>query len=176
MLKSVKATNVRGEIVAADIPEERILACVHRILDDSVLCSLSTVTPDNRAYCSIAYVAYTDDLRLCFMSHPNARHCVNLNDNPSMAVSIYKSTQDWGGADRGLQLFGTCRVATAHESATAAQVYGHRFAHYEKWVASLPEADAGREYRLFWFFAEELKMLDEREFGDGVLVTAIVQR
>lgn len=176
ILKRVAATNARGESVSADIREERVLASVHRILDDSVLCSMSTVTRDNRAHINIAYVAYTDDLRLCFLSHPNALHCRNLDSNPSMAVSVYRSPQDWIAPDCGLQLFGFCRVATADECGSAAQVYGRRFAQYSSWATSLAEADAGREYQLFWFVAGELKLVDEREFGDGVFVTAIVQR
>lgn len=176
MLTRIVATNVRGESVSADVREERVLASVYRILEDSVLCSMATVTSHNRAHINIAYVAHTDDLRLCFLSHPSARHCHNLLTNPSMAISVFRSTQDWTGPDRGLQLFGSCHMATPDESASASQVYGRRFAQYEKWAASLPERAPGREYHFFWFDAEELKLLDEREFGEAVFVTAEVQR
>jgi len=176
MLRSIVATNVRGELAVAELREERVLASVHRILEESVLCSMSTVTRGNRAYINTAYVADTDDLRLCFMSHPNAHHCQNLRTIPSMAISVYRSAQDWTGPDRGLQLFGACHMATAHDGASAAQVYGRPFAQFEKWAASLPEGNPAREYKLFWFYAEELKVLDEREFGETVFVTAVVQR
>lgn len=176
MLRSITAIDVRGERFSADVAEGRVLASVHRVLHESVLCSVSTVTPDQRAYSNIAYVAYTDDLRLCFLSHPNARHCHNVSNNPSMAISVYNSAQEWGGHDRGLQLFGSCRMAAGNEAASAAQVYGRRFAQYENWAASLTATDPGREYRFFWFTAEQLKVWDEQEFGDGVLVSSDVQR
>jgi uncharacterized protein YhbP (UPF0306 family) len=176
MLKQIAGRNVRGELVCISASEERVLTCVHRILDDSVLCSMSTVTRDHRAHINIAYVAYTNDLRLCFMSHPTALHCQNIRLNASMAISVFRSAQDWSGPDRGLQLFGSCHIATKHESTEAAQVYGRRFVQYDDWMRSLPEGAPGREYQWCWFFAEEFKLIDETEFGDGVVVSATVQR
>ncbi len=176
MFSDIVATNARGESLATDVGEERLLASVRRILQESLLGAIATVAPDYRAHINIAYVAYTDDLRLCFLSHPNSRHCRNLDTNSSMAVSVFQSAQAWGGPDRGVQLFGSCHMATGNEAANAVQVYGERFGQYRKWAASLAEADEGREYRLFWFVAAEVKVSDEQQFGDGVLVTAAVQR
>ncbi len=175
MLTHIELINVRGQVISTNFREERILASVHRILESSVLCSIATLTPDDRAHINIAYVAYTEDLRLCFLSHPSAHHCRNLDSNPSTAISIYHSVQQWGGPDRGLQLFGSSRVATGSDVVSAVQVYGQRFPAYQQWITSLPEKDPGREYRLYWFSSRTLQISDENEFGDGVLVTATVQ-
>jgi hypothetical protein len=43
-------------------------------------------------------------------------------------------------------------------------------------MRNLPEGAPGREYQWCWFFAEELKLIDEAEFGDGILVSGTVQR
>ncbi len=176
MLKNIIATNVNGQPVNGSVGEDRVLASVYRILNDSALGAISTVTRDNQAHINIAYIAYTGDLRLCFMSHPNSHHCHNLANNSSMAVSVNSSGQHWGGPDLGLQLFGSCRMAMGNEATHALRVYGERFSQHRQWAASLPETALGREYRLFWFTAAELTISDEREFGDGILVTAIVQR
>ena len=175
MLTHIGLVNVRGEAVSGDVREERVLASVRKILEDSVLCSMATVSQDRRAHINIAYVAYTEDLRLCFLSHPTAHHCCNLDSNPSTAISIYPSAQQWGGADRGVQLFGTSCIATGPDAVGAAQVYGRRFPTYQQWTASLTKEDPGREYRLYWFSPAKLQVSDEGEFGDGVFVTATVQ-
>jgi uncharacterized protein YhbP (UPF0306 family) len=176
MLTHIGVINVRGEAVTADVCEERVLSSVRKILEVSTLCSIATVSPDNRAHINIAYAAYTEDLRLCFLSHPIAQHCRNLDSNASMAISIYQSAQQWGGPDRGLQLFGTSCVAPGPDTERAAQVYGQRFPIYRQWTASLTEEDPGREYRLYWFSTARLKVSDESEFGNGMFVTATVQR
>ena len=176
MLTHIGIINVRGEAVSADVCEERVLSSARKILEGSVLCSIATVSPDNRAHINIAYAAYTEDLRLCFLSHPTAHHCRNLDSNASMAISIYHSAQKWGGLDRGLQLFGNSCAATGPDALSAAQVYGRRFPSYQQWTNSLTEEDPGREYRLYWFSTARLKISDELEFGNGVFVTATVQR
>ncbi len=176
MLTHIGAINVRGEMITADINEGRVVESVHKILEISDLCSIATVSPDNHAHISIAYAAYTEDLRLCFLSHPAAHHCRNLDRNDSTAISIYHSAQQWGGPDRGLQLFGSACVATGSDALRAAQVYASRFPSYQQWTTSLTDEDPGREYRLFWFTTAKLKISDESEFGDGVFVTCTVQR
>jgi hypothetical protein len=43
-------------------------------------------------------------------------------------------------------------------------------------VAGLREKKVGRGYRFFRFLTDRLKVLDERNFGDAVFVTAAVTR
>ena len=176
MLAHIAAVNIRGEALNTDVGEERALATIHKLLEVSSLCSIATVSPDNRAHINIAYAAYSDDLRLCFLSHPTALHCRNLDTNASTAISIYHCAQQWGGPDRGLQLFGTSCEATGPDALSAAKVYGRRFPAYQQWLTSLKQQDPGREYRLYWFSTAHLKVSDESEFGDGVFVTATVHR
>src|SRR5687768_6870779 len=68
---------------------------VLRVLTTNVLCSMATVTPDGRAHINTAYFSYSDKLELYFWSHPGSLHCRNLLRNPSMAMTVFSSAQEW---------------------------------------------------------------------------------
>src|SRR5207245_508273 len=89
--------------------DDRIRRSSARVLRENVLCSMSTVAPGNRPHINTAYFAYTPELMVYFLSDPSSRHCRNLKRNPSLAMTIFRSAQEWGGEDRGLHLFGICR-------------------------------------------------------------------
>jgi hypothetical protein len=93
-----------------------------------------------------------------------------------MAVAVFASTQDWTRPGRGLQLFGRCAEVAATELAAAEHIYARRFQAYTDWKASLEPGDPVRDYRFYRFAADRVKVLDEREFGDGVFVEADVAR
>ncbi len=155
----------------------RVRRSALRILMENVLCSMSTVATGNRAHINTAYFCYSDDLELRFLSDPGSTHCENLAVNPSMAIAIFRSTQRWGGSDRGMQLFGVCREANGREAAQAERLYGKRFRLYAKWMAGTSEREKRlasdlRTYRFYRFVPSTVKILDEAEFGGGVLVTA----
>ena len=156
--------------------DERVLTSVFRILRENVLCSIATVTEQNLAHINTAYFCYSDELDLYFLSEPLSRHCRNLLANPSMAVAVYNSSQNWGGPDRGLQLFGTCRQARGAQAGKAERLYAERFPAYRDWVANLREDDAELGYRLYRFLTARLKVLDESEFGEAVFVRVAVTR
>jgi len=111
---------------------ERIRRSIARILWENVLCSMSTVTRGNRPHINTVYFCYTSDLELYFLSDPSSRHCRNLERDPSLAMTIFRSAQEWGGQDRGLQLFGTCRRTRGRGASEAEQHYAARFSPYGK--------------------------------------------
>ena len=159
----------------------RVRRSALRILMENVLCSMSTVATGNRAHINTAYFCYSDDLELYFLSDPGSTHCENLGVNPSMAMAISRSTQRWGGSDRGMQLFGVCREANGREAAQAERLYRKRFRLYAKWMAGTSEREKPlatdlRTYRFYRFVPRKVKILDEAEFGGGVLVTAALTR
>lgn len=145
------------------------------ILQENVLCSMATVTKQNRAHINHAYFSYSENLDFYFLSDPASLHCRNLLTNSSMAMTIFNSSQKWGGSDRGLQLFGTCREVARHRALAAEQSYAERFQVYEKWRASRGERDRF-QYRFYRFVPSRIKMLDEEVFGGGVFVVAAVMR
>src|SRR5918996_2790918 len=143
-LKILRVTDPAGE--PADIRGitiSKVQRTVVRLLADNVLCSMATVTAQGYAHINTAYFCYSPALDLYFLSHPNALHCQNILRNPSIAIAIFSSSQTWGGADCGLQLFGTCKQATEGEARKADKLYGERFAEYRAWKASLTSDSPG---------------------------------
>jgi hypothetical protein len=92
-----------------------------------------------------------------------------------MAITIFSSLQQWHGPDRGLQLFGTCGVASAARARNAESLYGKRFAEYATWKKNLRSGDAARSYRFYHFVVRSLKLLDEKTFGDGVFLSVAIR-
>jgi uncharacterized protein YhbP (UPF0306 family) len=147
---------------------------VFRILDENVLCSIATVSAKARAHINTAYFCHSDNLDVYFLSHPHAAHCRNLLRQPWIAAAVFSSRQTWGGSDRGVQLFGTCREP--HDRRVAERLYSRRFVRYAKWRHELESEQAARDYRFYWFQVRRVTILDELEFGDAVFVRATVQR
>jgi len=85
--------------------------------------------------------------------------------NASAAVAVFRSTQTWGGSDRGVQLFGRARELRGRAALEAERLYAKRFRAYE---GDLP---AFRFYRLA---TRRLKLFDERVLGGGTFVTLSV--
>jgi uncharacterized protein YhbP (UPF0306 family) len=144
------------------VAQARIRSLAEDLLEASTLCAIATVTPSGRAHVNTAYFAWADDLRIVWLSEPRARHSRNLGSNPSAAVSVFDSSQTWGEADRGIQLFGAARAG----SDDAEAVYGRRFSQYE-------EAELSA-YRFYELVPQRLKLFDEPSLGRGVFVTARV--
>src|SRR5207237_3897113 len=88
-------------------PASRLAAMTRRLLDQSTLCAIATVSPGARAHVNTAYFAWGPAFEIVWLSAPEAQHSRNIRANPSAAVSVYRSTQTWGGSDHGIQLFAT---------------------------------------------------------------------
>jgi uncharacterized protein YhbP (UPF0306 family) len=158
----------------------RVLQSAVRILRANRLCSIATVTARNRAHINTAYFCYSGDLEVFFLSDPHSRHSRNLASNPSAAMAIFSSAQKWGGPDRGMQLFGTCREAKGRQATKAARLYGKRFPAYPIAISDRKRGDGRlpglRTYRFYEFRPTALTILDESDFGDAVFVVAVVRR
>jgi len=120
-------------------------------------------------------------MEIFFISDAGSAHCRNLDGNPSMAMAVFRSTQTWGGSDRGLQLFGTCHSVAGRLAQRAERLYGTRFPRYARIVASKSgaakrAAEQLRSYTFYRFVPRTVKILDEREFGGAVFVVVSVPR
>jgi uncharacterized protein YhbP (UPF0306 family) len=168
-------------VVELPFSDHRLRRSILRVLRGNVLCSMSTVTRGNSAHINTAYFCYSDALELYFLSDSGSLHCKNLAANPSMAVTVFSSEQTWGNPDRGIQLFGTCREARGPQAKKAGQLYGARFPRYTRLITGLSreekrQAAQLRSYRFYWFVPHRVKVLDEREFGEGVFVETSVRK
>lgn len=114
---------------------------------------------------NIGYLAHSDELHLYLLSHPGSLHCLNLAANPSMAVAVFPSAQNWTDPGRGIQLFGACAQVADAEAPEAERVYGGRYPAYPAWKVGLKPSDRALEYRFYRFVPDRLKLLDEAEFS-----------
>src|SRR5207244_2946154 len=115
------------------------------------------------------------------LSDPDSRHCRNLERSPSLAMTVFRSVQEWGGQDRGLQLFGTGARTSGRAVADAERTYAARFAPYAKWMKGMSRAERRqaallRSYAFYRFLPDRIKILDEAEFGGAIFVTALIVR
>lgn len=176
-LTKIGSSNILGlRILNRDIPLERVRRSLFRLLRENHLCAISTVSRNYRAHINTAYFCFSDELEVFFLSHPSSLHSRNLSTNPSMAIAIFSSSPEWAGRDHGVQLFGTCTQATGAQARKAERLYGKRFPAYARWKTGLRKGDQARDYRFYRFETNKLKLLDEKEFGDAVFVSAAVRR
>ena len=145
----------------------RLAAIARRLLDASTLCAIATVSPGGRAHINTAYFAWGPGFEIVWLSAPDARHSRNVRANASGAVAVFRSTQTWGGSDRGIQLFGRARELRGRAALDAQRLYARRFRAYEG------ELPAFRFYRLL---TRRMKLFDERVLGGGTFVSVSVQR
>jgi uncharacterized protein YhbP (UPF0306 family) len=151
-------------------------ASILQILGDNVLCTIATVSAGGRPHVSTAYFCVSSALELHFLSHPSSLHCRNLEARPAAAVAVFSSSQRWGGRDRGLQLFGSCGLATGARATEAERLYRARFPQFARWREGLSPGAVAGEYRFYRFVTRNLKLLDEETIGDALFVGAVVTR
>ena len=172
---------MKVRLASRGFSESRVRKSIFRILLENMLCSMSTVNRLNRAHINTAFFCYSPNIELYFLSDLSSVHCRNLSNNPSMAMAIFRSSQNWGSPDRGLQLFGICAEARGAEAVRAERLYGRRFPLYSTWLRGASKNDKRqaallRSYRFHRFLPARVKVLDEAEFGGGVFVTVSVRR
>ncbi len=168
-------------VISKGFSYSRMRKSVFRILRESALCSMATVKRTGRAHINTAFFAYSDQLEFYFLSDPRSIHCQNLSSNPSMAMTVFRSSQKWDESGRGLQLFGKCSEAKGPHATKAERVYGKRFPAYRKWMKSASretrrQASLLRAYRFYRFLPNTAKVLDEAEYGGAVFLLARVKK
>jgi uncharacterized protein YhbP (UPF0306 family) len=157
---------VTVERSARRLSAARIVRIAERLLDASTLCAISTVSTRDRAHINTVYFAWNRRFHVIWLSDPKSLHARHLRANSSVAVAVYDSRQTWGGADQGIQLFGSAREATGRALRDAEELYAGRFPGYR-------EEDFGG-YRFYLFRSRRIKLFDERALGTGIFVTADV--
>ena len=163
-------------VISKGFSHSRMRKSVFRILRESMLCSMATVKGASRAHINTAFFAYSDQLEFYFLSDPRSIHCRNLSTNPSMAMTVFRSSQKWDESGRGLQLFGRCSEAKGSQATRAETMYGKRFPAYAKWTRNRRQASLLRAYRFYRFIPNTAKVMDEEEYGGAVFLVAPVKK
>lgn len=146
-------------------PASRLAAAARRLLDESKLCAVATVSRGGRAHVNTAYFAWGPAFDIVWWSSPEARHSRNIRANPSTAVAVFRSTQRWGGSDHGVQLFGSARELSGRAAREAERLYAARFTRY---------AGGNDAYRFYRLRTRRMKLFDEHAFGGATFVTVAV--
>ncbi|HEX9417332.1 MAG TPA: pyridoxamine 5'-phosphate oxidase family protein [Gaiellaceae bacterium] len=146
---------------------KRIEETARGLLEASALCALATVSREGRAYVNTMYFAWDRELRVVWISAPEAQHSRNLRQNRSAAITVFDSGQKWGGKDRGIQLFGSASELGQGRDRAAQETYSARFPAYDP-------AELG-VYGFYRFRPSRIKLFDEEALGPGVFVTASVK-
>ena len=101
--------------------------------------TLATVSAEGSPAAATLFFAYTNDLRLYFLSAEHTQHVQNLLHNPQVAVTIAPQTDHWAQI-RGIQLRGTAHMLTAPaEEARARAIYTARFPFVRAFAARLAQ-------------------------------------
>jgi uncharacterized protein YhbP (UPF0306 family) len=157
--------------------DKNALRSIYRILGENLLCSMSTVTKENKAHINIAYFAYAKKgrLEIFYLSYPDSMHSKNLLLNPSMGMAIYNSNQEWGARDRGMQLLGKCKEAKGAVRERAESFYSARYRKYAEWRKDFAKERGTFELRFYRFIPRVAMFLDEgeKEYGDSLVVVPV---
>lgn len=86
-----------------------LLAC----MNSTDYCSIATVD-EKGVWSNPVYFAWDDRFNFYFISQMHSRHMQNLNKNPRIAVSIYKTEQK--GDVVGIQLEGTGKILSKKDN------------------------------------------------------------
>lgn len=139
-------------------------ATAWQLLDASTVCAIATVGAQQMAHVNAAYFAWSPEFDVVWLSEPLAKHSRNVRANDSVGVTVYDSSQTWGGPDHGIQLFGAAHEARSQDVEYAENLYAKRFPDYHE--------DELSAYRFYLFRPRRLKLFDERTLGGGEFVTA----
>ena len=154
----------------------KVSASLQRLLEAEHLCSIASVSEANRAHINTAFFAADDHLRLFFLFEPDSRHARFFKSNPSAAVAIYSSTQPWGSALCGMQLFGEIKPVDATSVLHGYTTYASRFLKFKDWISQPMELLSGAcATRLMVLEPANLTLFDEPTFGKDSLLNFSVK-
>jgi uncharacterized protein len=146
---------------------------IRSILEANELMGMATVRGSD-AYANTAYFAFNDRLDVFVLSEPTTQHSQNLSQNPSLAIAIFDSHQPWTSDKRGLQLFGTCEIASGPTLAEAVACYLKRFVGLKQWVTSPNDIVRGAINSKFYVMhVKSLKLFDEPRFGKEKFISLV---
>ncbi len=97
---------------------------VQRYLRDHNVATLATCGSDGPWATAVFYAS--DGYVIYFLSSPTSRHCLDLTDNPRLAVTIQEDYADWLKI-KGVQMEGLASELSGAEEEKARRLYGEKF-------------------------------------------------
>jgi len=97
---------------------------VRRYLSDHNVATLATSSNGDLWAAAVFYAS--DGYTLYILSSPTSRHCLNLTQNPRVAVTIQEDYADWLEI-KGVQIEGVASEISGREEEKARRLYGQKF-------------------------------------------------
>lgn len=142
-----------------EVSDHEALQSVEEIMSENELLSMST-TGDREPHINTAFFSY-ENLRLYIFTPPETVHGQNLEDNPSVAVDIHDSHQEWTDYKKGLQIFGKAELKNSQE---ILDKYRERFPGMNELAEEVEEL--GQFDSEFYVITPgKIKIFDEPRFG-----------
>jgi uncharacterized protein YhbP (UPF0306 family) len=143
---------------------------ISQILESNILMSMASLAAGT-CYIHTAYYAYDERLTLYFLSKPKTQHSRNFETNPSVAVSIFDSHQVWDNPKKGLQLFGTCHLASGADILKGGALYAQRFTGLMKFIKNIDDL-AGKVLtsKIYRVDVEKIQLFDEDNIGEDTFL------
>lgn len=169
-------TVIQGVFHHEVVKDETINRSLNEILSNNILLSMASIKEEKYSWIHTAFYAYSSKLRFYYVSPPSAQHSKNIDQNQSVAVSIFDTHQNPTDQKSGLQIFGMCRRATGEEVAEGLTLYSERFPWLSKYIKTPDDFDKGiLESKLYIITPHTIKMLDEAVFGEEKWVIVSLQ-
>lgn len=120
---------------------------VQAYLRDHQVATLATHSGEDIWAAAVFYV--NAGYALYFLSSPTSRHCVNLAQNPRVALTIQEDYADWLEI-KGVQIEGFVSELSGEEEKLARRLYGQKFPIVGK-LAQAPEAIVKALAKVRWY-------------------------
>lgn len=149
------------------VGDEALNKSLNKIFSTNILLSMASIKSGKESWIHTAFYAYSSSLKLYYVSPPSAQHSKNINENQSVAVSIFDTHQNPTDHKSGVQIFGMCRKVAGEEVAEGLKLYSERFPWLSKYIKIPEDFDKGiLESKLYVIIPSTIKILDESVFGE----------
>ena len=139
---------------------------VKEALDRTEFMAISTSGPDGCWVNPVAF-AYSENLKLFWISMLDAKHSQNIISNPQVSVAIFHTERFSTGDVLGLQLTGVARQLTSPEEIEkAAECYFGRNDANSEFKNETSENGLSAKWQFFTVEPTEVWCFDSREFGE----------
>lgn len=160
--------------VDGDYDPGRVRTSIDDILGKNDLLTMATSREGN-PHAATMFYAETGDLVLYVLTYPDSRHARHLQEDPSVALTVYSTDQKFTDEKQGLQLSGEAKLVEDGECGKALETYSEKFPGTEEF-ASDPSDVEDLESSFYRIEIERVKVFDEPRFGTETWVVAGVSR
>ena len=160
----------------SEYSDSKLNLSISQILHANILCAVASIK-NNESYIHTAYFCYNNILELFYISDPTTQHTMNIENNSSVAISIYDSRQPWDNSKRGIQIFGECKMASGVKLVEGTALYLKRFAGLKQWITHPDDFIKGAiNSKMFVISTNSIKLFDEETFGEEIFISLDIKK